>query len=88
MSGAGFELTNPGFGWLQQGADAVGLYKNPTTDFSVATPATNVDLVDALVYDTADADDAGLLATLTPGQPQVDENADGTGHERGDRADS
>ncbi|WP_298914184.1 ExeM/NucH family extracellular endonuclease [uncultured Roseobacter sp.] len=46
---------------LQNGADAVGLYLGDPADISVATTDN---LVDALVYDTNDADDAGLLAAL------------------------
>lgn len=38
--------------------------------------------MDAVVHETADPDDPGLLALLNAGQPQVDENAagDGPGH--------
>lgn len=49
-------------------------------DFLGTTPATPphaVVLMDALVHGTADPDDASLLAALTPGQPQVDEDAHG-----------
>ncbi|MFO7653000.1 MAG: hypothetical protein R6X25_04170, partial [Candidatus Krumholzibacteriia bacterium] len=59
---------------LQNGPDAVALYTGHDVDFPSGTPVTTVNLVDAVVYDTSDADDAGLLV-LTPGQPQIDENA-------------
>ena len=43
---------------LQNGADAVALYTGNAVDFPVNTPVTTTNLVDALVYDTSDADDA------------------------------
>ena len=46
-------------------------------DFPNDTPVTTVNLIDALVYDTNDGDDSGLLVLLNPGQPQV--NEDGAG---------
>ncbi|MEM9480760.1 MAG: lamin tail domain-containing protein [Verrucomicrobiota bacterium] len=65
---------------IQNGADAVALYRGTAGDFTVNSTLvgdiTNT-LVDALVYDTGDADDAELLAALTPGQPQVDEDGNG-----------
>lgn len=64
---------------LQNGADAVGLYLGDATSFPNGTPVTTTNLVDALVYDTSDADDAGLLVLLNAGQPQVDENSNGAG---------
>jgi|GEM_PF-2667339 hypothetical protein len=77
---------------LQNGADAVALYQGHAVDFPNGTLATTTNLLDALVYDTADADDNGLLVAL--GQAtQFDEAAnnqsanesnsripDGTGH--------
>ncbi len=59
---------------FQNGADAVALYQGDATAFPNGTAITLNGLVDALVYDTSDADDAGLLALLNPGEPQVDEN--------------
>ena len=49
---------------LQNGADAVALYTNDATDFPNGTAVTTTNLLDALVYDTADADDGGLLVLL------------------------
>ncbi len=63
---------------LQNGADAVALYTANASDFPVNTPATTTNLVDAMVYDTSDADDAGLLVLLNAAQPQVDENGGGS----------
>jgi predicted extracellular nuclease len=64
-------------GVLQNGADAVALYQGDAADFPANTAVTTTDLIDALVYDTADADDAGLLILLNAGQPQVDEAGGG-----------
>ena len=60
-------------GLLQNGADAAALYAGNAADFPPGMPATTANLLDALVYDTGDADDPGLLVLLNPGQPQVDE---------------
>lgn len=53
--------------FLQNGADAVALYQGNATDFPNGTAANIANLLDALVYDTNDADDAGLLMLLTTG---------------------
>lgn len=63
--------------WLADGADAVALYQADASDFPNGTPVTATDIVDAVVYDTDDADDAGLLSVLTPGQPQINEAGGG-----------
>ncbi len=49
---------------LQNGADAVGLYIGSAADFPNGTGPTTTNLLDAIVYGTNDADDAGLLAGL------------------------
>ncbi len=70
---------------LQNGQDAVALYSGVASAAAfpnataVASPPAGAVLVDAVVYDTADPDDPGLLAALTPGQPQIDEGAGGAG---------
>ncbi len=64
-------------GWLQNGADAVALYFGTAADFPNGSAVTTLNLVDALVYDTNDGDDAGLLALLPPGQPQINEGGAG-----------
>ncbi len=64
---------------LQNGADAVALYQGDATAFPVGAAIVTTDLLDALVYDTSDADDAGLLALLNSGQPQVNEDGHGNG---------
>ena len=63
---------------LQNGADAVALYIGDGTDFPNDTPVTTANLLDAIVYDTNDSDDTGLLVLLNVGQPQV--NEDGASH--------
>ena len=68
---------------LQNGVDAVAVYEGNDTDFPNGTPVTAVNLMDAIVYDTNDADDAGLLdVLLNPGEPQVNEagGGDSSGH--------
>jgi endonuclease G, mitochondrial len=62
---------------LQNGQDAAALYVGNATDFPANTPITVNNLLDAVVYDTDDPDDAGLLALLNPGEPQVNEGANG-----------
>jgi len=62
---------------LQNGPDALALYIGNDTDFPDGTAVTATNTVDALVYDTDDSDDSGLLDVLTPGQPQINENGRG-----------
>ncbi len=62
---------------MQNGADAVAVYSANSSDFPNGTAVTRSGLLDALVYDTDDADDAGLLVLLQNGQPQVNEAARG-----------
>jgi predicted extracellular nuclease len=64
---------------LQNGADAVALYADDASSFPNNSALTTNNLVDAMVYDTSDADDAGLLVLLNAGQPQVNENGGGSG---------
>ncbi len=64
---------------LQNGADAVALYAANGSDFPSNTAVTTTSLQDAIVYDTDDADDAGLLVLLNSGQSQVNENGGGNG---------
>ncbi len=62
---------------LQNGADAVALYVGDSTDFpngEVAGTAPE-EMLDALVYDTSDADNTILIAALTPAEAQIDNNA-------------
>lgn len=66
---------------IQNGADAVGLYYGvDVNSFPNGTPVTAVSasLIDAVVYGTNDADDAGLLAALTPMGTQINEGPNST----------
>ena len=65
--------------FLQNGADAVALYVGNASSFPNGTAVTTTDLQDAVVYDTDDADDPGLLVLLNAGEPQVNENGGGSG---------
>lgn len=49
---------------LQNGADAVALYLDDATSFPNGTSPTTTNLIDAIVYDTNDTDDSGLLSGL------------------------
>ena len=49
---------------LQNGADAVALYQANKSDFPVNAAVTTTNLIDAVVYDSDDADDTGLLTGL------------------------
>jgi hypothetical protein len=62
---------------LQNGADAIALFAGNAADFPNSTQVTTDNLIDAIVYNTDDVDDAGLLALLNSGQPQVNENGSG-----------
>jgi len=62
---------------IQNGADAVGIYTGDATDFPSGTEVTTTNLIDALVYDTNDADDAELLVLLNVGEAQINEGAAG-----------
>ena len=64
-------------GRLQNGADAVALYRANAVDFPSGSPVSLLNLVDAVVYDTNDADDPGLLTLLHAGEPQLNEDANG-----------
>jgi hypothetical protein len=60
---------------IQNGADAIALYQANVADFPDGTVPTSTGLVDALVYGTADPDDAELIAAFGPGQLQANEGA-------------
>jgi len=62
---------------IQNGADAVALYTGDATDFPTGTAVTTTNLIDALVYDTDDGDDPGLLVLLNASEPQINENENG-----------
>ncbi|MEN9399253.1 MAG: hypothetical protein RL632_354, partial [Bacteroidota bacterium] len=68
---------------LQNGADGIGLYYAPVTNFPVNSAVTSTNLVDAVVYGTNDAPATGLIAALglntIPGYAQFDETAQVTG---------
>ena len=66
-------------GALQNGADAAALNIGNSTDFPNDTAITTDDLLDAIVYDNGQADNAVLLVLLNLGQPQVNETSSGNG---------
>lgn len=61
---------------IQNGADAVGLYQADYLDFPEGTLATQQNLIDALVYDTNDADQTQLMQLLDVNE-QINEGQNG-----------
>lgn len=62
---------------IQNGTDAVALVMGDAVAFPNDTPITAANVIDAIVYDTNDDDDAALLILLNAGQPQVNEGGNG-----------
>ncbi len=62
---------------LDDGAAAIAIYVGDAVDFSNGTAVTTDGLIDALVYDSGQPDQPGLLVLLQAAEPQVneDENA-------------
>lgn len=60
-------------GTLQNGADAVAVYIGNGSDWPNGTAVSSNDLVDAIVYGTADPVDNELISALTPLQSQANE---------------
>jgi len=69
------DVTVPGNS-IQNGADAVGLYRADASAFPDGTTPTTTGLEDAFVYGTGDSDDADLLAALGE-TVQYDEDENG-----------
>jgi len=61
---------------IQNGADAVAIYQDDIFNFLEGTLATQTNLIDALVYDTSDADDVDLMNLLGV-SIQINENENG-----------
>ena len=62
---------------LQNGQDAIALYRADADDFPNGTAVTTDNLVDAVVYGTDDSDDPELAVLLADGAPQLNEAANG-----------
>ena len=62
---------------IQNGADAIAIYQGNASDWPDGTQATTTNLIDALVYDTNDSDDTGLLALLGETE-QINEGSNGS----------
>jgi hypothetical protein len=71
----GGDLTIPD-GSIQNGADAIGLYRAAASEFPDGTSPTQTHLQDAIVYGTGDPDDSALLSALGETE-QYDEDVDG-----------
>lgn len=63
-------------GALQNGPDAVALYRASPDTFPRGSHPVPENLHDALVYGTDDPEDFALLQGLTPGHPQLDDQAE------------
>jgi len=61
---------------FQNGPDGAAIYLGNATDFPAGTTATTTNLIDALVYDTNDADASALMTALGV-TVQIDENLNG-----------
>ena len=61
---------------FQNGPDGAAIYLGNATDFTAGTTATTANLIDALVYDTNDADASALMTALGV-TVQIDENLNG-----------
>lgn len=61
---------------IQNGADGVGIYFSSIFNFPEGTLATDQNLIDALVYDTNDADVSSLMQLLNVSQ-QINEGQNG-----------
>ncbi|RKZ80003.1 MAG: hypothetical protein DRR19_24215, partial [Candidatus Parabeggiatoa sp. nov. 1] len=74
----GADMTVSNNDWLADGADAVALYLGDDTDFPEGSAVVvTAKLLDALVYDTDDTDDTGLLPLLNLNEPQINEGRAG-----------
>lgn len=65
---------------LQNGADAIAIYRADADNFPNGTFVFEEDLVDAVVYGTGDDDAVGLLDALTPDGIQIDEGDGNNGN--------
>ena len=63
---------------LDDGAAAVALVIGDSADFPDGTALSTEAIIDAVVYDSGQADVVGLLSLLEPGQAQIDENNGGS----------
>jgi endonuclease I len=60
---------------LNDDASAVAIYFSNISNFAPGAAVTSTDIIDALVYDSGQADDAGLLTLLNAFEPQVNEDS-------------
>ncbi len=59
---------------LNDDASAVAIYFSNISNFSIGDSVTATDIIDALVYDSGQMDDLGLLAVLNTSGGQIDED--------------
>ncbi|MEZ4801183.1 MAG: T9SS type A sorting domain-containing protein [Gelidibacter sp.] len=75
-TGSDIVLPAGGSGFIQNGADAVAIYQATAATFPDGSTTSMTNLIDALVYGTADSDDVELLTGLGE-TVQYDESANG-----------
>ena len=70
------DIDGDGFNILQNGPDAIALYRGNTSMFTNGMSVTNTSLVDAVVYDSSrrGRHDPGLTRWLTPGERTLHES--------------
>ena len=78
VPGVGLVLTFNAQGSIQNGADAIALYTGDAAAWPTGTMVSAANLVDAIVYGTADPTDNEVLAALCPGQTQLDDIGNST----------
>ncbi len=69
------DITLPANSLDDNNSGAVAVYFSNVSNFTIGGALVTTDLIDALVYDSGQADNATLLTLLNAGQAQVDENA-------------
>jgi hypothetical protein len=74
VTGVSYTFSSSSSSNIQNSAEAVALYQANKADFPIDTPVTTTNLIDAVVYDSDDSDDTGLLAGLGK-TVQYNENA-------------
>ena len=74
LSSSSFPGVEINFLYLQNGADAIVLYKGTENDYPLNGSLVTTDIIDAIVYDIGEADDSELLTLLNASQAQINED--------------
>ncbi|TJY37966.1 DUF5689 domain-containing protein [Pontimicrobium aquaticum] len=76
ISPGDYDIPPGGSGAIQNGADAIAIYQDDGSNWPNDTAITLTNLIDVIVYDTNDSDDAGLLSGFSV-STQYNEGANG-----------